>query len=81
MFARHGKISRLGESHIVIKNDSYHESFSKLFQLEIEDEDEFPPRGWFNLKPCKVKGIEREGFWQISNWRMVKMIKSQEGRS
>ena len=60
MFARHGKISRLGESHIVIKNDSYHESFSKLFQLEIEDEDEFPPRGWFNLKPCKVKGIERK---------------------
>ena len=31
------------------------------FQLKEEDENaEFPPRGWFNLKPYKVKGFERK---------------------
>ena len=29
--------------------------------MKEEDENaEFPPRGWFNLKPYKVKGFERK---------------------
>ena len=32
-----------------------------IFQIKIEeDEAEFPPRGWYEMKPYYMRGIERK---------------------